>query len=157
MTRAVDPVRSMETLAGARLQVGIEQHGFNFIDPTNRQGFAETGYDAVPSQVWDDSSPKTPAGFSKKLAGVVRDEAGRRSPGRSSSPFCGVVKDRNGKPVPCATARVEYVEYARSEGPRALLAVIEPIVRDTPLERLTRTTTDSQGRFLLPTLAALTV
>jgi hypothetical protein len=32
------------------------------------------------------------------------------------------------------------------------LNVIEPIVRGTPLERLFRTTTDAQGRFLFPTL-----
>jgi hypothetical protein len=67
-------------------------------------------------------------------------------------PFVGVARDRDGKPVAGATARIEYAQYPGSDGPDTRLNVIEPIVRGTPLERLFRTTTDAQGRFLFPAL-----
>ncbi len=67
-------------------------------------------------------------------------------------PFVGAVRDRDGKQVAGATARIEYAQYPGSDGPDTRLNVIEPIVRGTPLERLFRSTTDAQGRFLFPAM-----
>jgi hypothetical protein len=69
-----------------------------------------------------------------------------------AAPFAGVVKNSQGRPVLGATARIQYVQYPGSDGPTTGLAVIEPIVRGTPLECVFRTTTDAQGRFVFAAL-----
>jgi protocatechuate 3,4-dioxygenase beta subunit len=66
---------------------------------------------------------------------------------KKPAPFVGVVKDHEGKPIAGATVSIKHARYAGSDGSKAVLNVIEPIVLGTPLEHVFRTTTNAQGVF----------
>jgi hypothetical protein len=145
------PVAGATVVAG-QFRGGKPNHRIGTTRSNGRFELAPAGESALLDYVVAHKDGFAPAGF---LRGPRDDRDGEGDVVLQLSkpvPFVGVVRDREGKPVAGATARIEYAQYPGSDGPDTRLNVIEPIVRGTPLERLFRTTTDAQGRFLFPAL-----
>jgi hypothetical protein len=145
------PVAGATVVAG-QFRGGTPNHRIGTTRTDGRFELAPAGESVLLDYVLAHKDGFAPAGF---LRGPRDDRDGEGDVVLRLSkpvPFVGIVRDRDGKPVAGATARIEYAQYPGSDGPDTCLNVIEPIVRGTPLERLFRTTTDAQGRFLFPAL-----
>jgi hypothetical protein len=147
------PVAGATVVAG-QFAGGEPNHRIATTDSNGRFELTPAGKSASLDYAVAHKDGLAPASFVRFL----RHDSADEEPGNvalqlgKTAPFVGVVKDSQGNPVAAATARIQFVQYSGSDGPATGLAVIEHIVRGSPLERIFRTTTDTQGRFVFPAL-----